>query len=80
MSEGAIDQIVEEANQEVKAHGLQVSVLIRFVTSRDETNEQTDFQSLPGTVNQGRYGTGDYRKKKKLLSAAYEIRGYKETQ
>ena len=71
MSAGAIDQIVEEANQEVKAHGLEASVLIRFVTSRDETNEQTDFQSLPGTVNQGRYGQGPIERRRKYFPQQY---------
>ena len=51
MSEGAMDEIVKEANQEVKAQRLRVDVLTRIVNSREETSEQTDFHRLPGTVN-----------------------------
>ena len=37
MSEGAINEIVKEANQEVKACRLRVDVLTRMVNSREET-------------------------------------------
>ena len=64
MSEGAIGQIVKEANQEVNAHGLEVSVLIRFDNLRDETNEQTVFHSLPHMVKHGRYGQGTIERRR----------------
>ena len=37
MSKGTVDEIVKEANEEVKAHRLRVDVLIRIVNSREET-------------------------------------------
>ena len=40
MSEGARDEIVKEAKQEVKAHGLGASVLTRIVNLREEGSEQ----------------------------------------
>ena len=55
MSEGARDEIVKEAEQEVKAHGLGASVLTRIVNLREEGSEQAALASLRGTVNHDRW-------------------------
>ena len=55
MSEGARDEIVKEAEQEVKAHGLGATVLTRIVNLREEGSEQAALASLRGTVNHDRW-------------------------
>ena len=55
MSEGARDEIVKEAEQEVKADGLGASVLTRIVNLREEGSEQAALASLRRSVNHDRW-------------------------